>query len=152
MPDQDTRKRDMAKHLEFLGYSCEWQPDGWLYASHPVRWNVFLRSMPLGTLFHCTIHLGIVSDQKRLAFLEFLNRLNATTLAVRFTLERDESNGIFVLRARALAPGGYQRRAFGAWIDLWHRELERLRDGPSLEPETETEEAEDASAARATVN
>ena len=147
MADQDPRKRDVQKHLEFLGYTCEWQPDGWLYASHPVRWNIFVRPMPLGTLFHCSIRVGMLSDGKRLALLEFFNRLNATTMAVRFSLEREEPNGIHVLRARTLAPGDYQRRSFGAWIDLWHKELERLREGPSLDPEEEVEERRDKGSA-----
>lgn len=152
MLDEEASRKRIATHLEFLGYACEVQKDGWLYASHPVRWNFFVRPMPVGTLFHCTIHLGMVSEEKRAAFIEFFNRINSSTFFTRFTLERDEANGIFVMRARTLAPGAYRRREFGTFVDMWHKDLERLHEGPSLEPEEENEEKEDESKEQLVVN
>ena len=143
MADESTRTKAIARHLEFLGYTCEVQKDGWTFVSHPHRWDFFFRPGPVGVLFHCAIRVGIVSDEKRLEFLEFFNRINASSSFCRFTLERAEPNGIYVMRIRTLAPGSYRRREFGAFMDMWHKDLERLREGPSLEEDTE-EEQEDA--------
>ncbi len=128
-----------AEHLEFLGYQCERYRDGWLYAAHPVRWNFFLRPIASGVRFHCTIRLGPLSDAKRLAWLEFLNRRNQQSLVSRFTIEPDAE--VFVIRARTLAPREYRRAEFGVWIDMWHDDLAALfRDNPSLDEEEEHEE------------
>jgi hypothetical protein len=152
MLDEETSRKRIVKHLEFLGYTCEDQKDGWTFASHPHRWDFFFRLTPVGVLFHCTIRLGLLSEEKRLEFLEFYNRINASTLFCRFTLETTDPKDVFVVRIRTLAPGDYQRRQFGAFIDMWHKELERMREGPSLETGTDEEEQEQVSGERPVVN
>jgi hypothetical protein len=152
MAAEDTRSKDIAKHLEFLGYTCELHSDGWLYASHPVRWNFFLRPNELGVLFHSSINLGTLSDEKRSEWLEFVNRANSATLCVRFTIEHEPANGIFVLRGRTVGPRRYDRREFGAWMDTWHKDMERLREAPSPETEVEEEEPDETPAKGVSVN
>lgn len=152
MAAADARLKDIAKHLEFLGYTCEVQKDGWTFASHPVRWNFFWRPNDVGVLFHCSITLGMLSDGKRTEWLEFANRINASTLCARFTIEHEPANGIFVFRARTVGPRRYDRREFGAWMDIWHKDLDHLREAPSPESEVEDEEPEDAPAKGVSVN
>jgi hypothetical protein len=139
LDDEASRKR-IATHLEFLGYSCEEAKDGWTFASHPHRWDFFFRPMAVGVMFHCTIQLGLLSEEKHLEFLEFFNRINASSFFCRFTLERTNPEDVFVVRIRTLAPGGYHRRQFGASVDMWHKDLERLREGPALAEEDDVEE------------
>jgi hypothetical protein len=135
-----------AEHLEFLGYTCNWQPDGWLYASHAVRWNFFLRPTELGVRFHCTIHLGFLTERRRISSLEFLNRVNQQAFLVRFTLDYEPTTETFLARARMVAPAEYRRQEFGAWMDRWQGDLELLRDAPWADEEEEAEEADDTRA------
>ncbi len=137
----DDRERKLVTHLEFLGYESRIQDDGWIYASHPVRFNFFLRPVDVGVRFHSSIRLGILSDEKRLDWLEFLNKINEASYLARFTLERDDPGGVFVIRIRTVAPGDYHRREFGVWMDMWHKDVELLRGGP--EQETEVDDTEE---------
>ena len=152
MLDEETSRKRIARHLEFLGYTCEEPKDGWTFASHPQRWDFFFRPMTLGVLFHCSIQLGMLSEEKRLEFLEFFNRINASSLFCRFTLETTDPKEVFVVRIRTMAPGGYRRREFGAFVDMWHKELERLREGPSLETSSDEEEQEQVTGEHTVVN
>ena len=38
----------ITEHLEFLGYRCQAQDDGWTLAVHPTRPDFFVRVLPLG--------------------------------------------------------------------------------------------------------
>ena len=148
------RRHDYAMHLEFLGYACKWQRDGWLYAIHPVRWNFFLLPVEGGVRFHCSISIGLLSDQKRTAALEFLNQANQRTVLARFTLEYEAAFGCHFIRARTFLQGEeYERSEFGMWMDLWHTDLESLRGGPWAETDDEEgDEESEQTRAPSTVN
>jgi hypothetical protein len=147
----DGNERHHAGHLEFLGYECELQPDGWLHAAHPTRWNFFLKAVEIGVLFHCTIRIGLLTDARRSASIEFINRTNQHSLLARFTLEYDVALQSFLVRARMVAPLEYRRKEFGVWMDIWHKDLERLGDAPWTEVDEEEEEKPETRA-ESTVN
>jgi hypothetical protein len=136
----DDKLRPYSEHLEFFGYACETEPDGWLYAKHPVRWNFWLRRFEHGVRLQCTITLGLLSDARRRASLEFVNRVNEKSFHAKFTLEHEAPGDTYVVRARSVGPAQYVRREFGTWLDMWHKDLELLHEGPWLAEEDEQDE------------
>ena len=129
----------VAKHLEYLGYQVQLQPDGWTYAVHPVRHNIHLRASELGVRLHCLIWIG--NDvSSREAWLEFVNRANESSTVARFMFGRD-AEGTWFVRIRALLSGAYERRPFGLLLDAWHEDLAVLRTAPRVEePKVEADE------------
>ncbi len=136
-----------AEHLEFLGYQCERQDDAWMYAAHPIRLNFFLRPFGLGLRLYCPIRLGRLSATSRAEWLDFINHLNERTSISTFTLEFEETDRVFAVRIRAVAPGEYNRSDFGAWMDTWHEDLDLFRDGPEVREDECAEDGEAKSVA-----
>jgi len=137
----DSRRSPFARHLEHLGYRCEAEPNGWIFAGHPVRPDFYIRPGEWCVRFFTVFRLGLLSDAKRRAWLEFLNRMHEDTLVARFALV-EESTTAFCVHSRAVAPGEYRRAQFGVWVDAWNRDVDLLRQGPSLEEEPDVEDDE----------
>jgi len=126
-----------AEHFEFLGYQVAGPAnDGWYRAEHTRRWNFFFRPTGVGVRLHCTIHLGDRVLLKHREWLEFVNRFNGQALFVRAALEQD-ADGDYVLRLRALMAPQYERVLVGALMDMWHTDMDGVRDGPSLEDDAD---------------
>jgi hypothetical protein len=119
----------ITEHLAFHGYTCEAQPDGWTFATHPTRPDVFVRAFPLGVRLVAVFQVGRRHDARWAQWLWFANRCNETSVLVKFALmEGDE--GVMQLRASAFGPPTYARETFGAFLDTWHRDLALMEHAP----------------------
>jgi hypothetical protein len=142
MPDEATDP--ISNHLEFLGYETRTTPDGWCYSEHPKRFNLFCRKFTYGWRFHASVYIGRSLGDARAAFLEAVNSINEKSVIARFSLNRD-TDGDFSIRARALFHAEYRRACFGAFMDMWHCDLDQLSDlpkAPQDDEETESTETE----------
>jgi hypothetical protein len=139
----------LTRHLEYLGYQVEAQPDGWSYATHPVRFNIHVRPFELGVRLHCIVWIGDAVASRR-AWLQFVNRTNDATTVARFTFGRDEE-GTYYVRMRGLLPARYDRRLFGLLLDAWHEDLAHMRSAPR-EEHVEDDENNEARKPAAVVN
>jgi hypothetical protein len=131
-------------HLEYFGYATRLMPDGWSYSEHPKRFNLFYRKFPFGWRFHATVLVGRSLGEIEGAILAAINTINDKSVLVKFSLGRD-SDGDFMLRARAVFNGDYRRQEFGLFLDIWNSDLELLSEVPTVPHDQETDEfAEDA--------
>jgi hypothetical protein len=132
----------IAEHLEFLGYRCEAQDDGWTFAAHPARPDVFVRVFPFGLRIVALFDLGPLDEAACGQWVWFANRCNDAGLLVKFALAAREGGGR-LLRASAVCQGGYDRVAFGAFMDMWHHDLGLMSHAPGGETSGEAEEDEE---------
>ena len=133
----------IAAHLEYLGYEVRLAPKGWSYAQHPHRYRFDFRSWPLGIRLHCTVDIGAAIGNSRAAWLDFLNTANGHGHIAQFSLSED-SLGRHVVRIRAFVSGAYSRRAFALAMDMWHADLDLVRQKPQFHEESEAGERADA--------
>jgi hypothetical protein len=123
--------RQLANHLEFLGYSVQAgeEPDDWATATHPRRYNFFFMRTDGPILLHCVLTLGTEAEEQRHEWLEFINAGNLRSTLARFAMDKD-SDGDTIVRIKAVLPGTYDRRLFGDLLERWHDDQDRMRGGP----------------------
>jgi hypothetical protein len=132
----------IAAHLQYLGYEVRLDPKGWSDAQHPHRYRFDLRSWPLGVRLHCTVGIGAAIGNSRAAWLDFLNTANGHGHIAQFSLSED-SMGRHVVRIRAFVSGAYSRPAFALAMDMWHADLDLVRQKPEFHQEGEAGERAD---------
>jgi hypothetical protein len=140
----------VTRHLEYLGYQVEAQPDGWFYATHPVRFNIHFRPFELGIRLHCIVWVGNTVASRR-AWLQFTNRANDASTVARFTFGRDDEGTSYV-RMRGLLPARYDRGQFGLLLDAWHEDLAYMRTAPREEKVRDEGDAQEEEEPAVSVN
>jgi hypothetical protein len=130
-PATDHTRAAVVAHLEFLGYRLTADSDGWLSAEHPWRPDFYVKEFPIGWRLVAVFSLGLLTPESSDLWLRSLNRWNEASFVSRFTLSAQHGDGV-TLRVSALFAPDYDRVRFGQLMDLWHRELELIKDGPEL--------------------
>jgi hypothetical protein len=120
----------LREHLEFLGYRTEVQEDGWTFAAHAVRPDIFLKDFTFGTRVVALYELGTLGDEACGDWVWFANRCNDGALLLKFALATRE-DGDRLFRASAVFQGPYERVGFGVFMDLWHRDLGLMSHAPT---------------------
>ena len=119
----------IAGHLAYLGYEISEGSDGWSFARHTGRrYNFALRVFAQGIRLHCSVTVGALSGNSRLAWLEFLNGVGDRSDVTRFALVEEDK--AFCVRLRAWVSGAYSRAAFATAMDMWHDDQDLLRQKP----------------------
>jgi hypothetical protein len=131
------------EHLELLGYRTDVQEDGWTFAAHAVRPDIFLKDFAFGTRVVALYELGTLDDEACDEWLRVANRCNDGSLLVKFALATRE-DGMRVFRASAVFQGGYERVGFGVFMDAWHSDLGLMSHAPVTgDPAAEDDEDEE---------
>ena len=100
-------------HIEFLGYDVTVEEERGR-AQHPERWNIVYREFKGGVLFQTYFGVSDYGQENKAEFFEFLNSLNQGAVATRFYADED-----FDLVMEAWLPGGYEKQAFGLFVEQW---------------------------------
>ena len=120
-----------AAHLEYLGYTVRLDPEGWSYAQHPYRGDFHLRKFPEGIRLHGIVGIGAAIGNSRIAWLEFLNDANDRGQIAQFSLVED-TMGRHAVRMWTFVSGAYSRLTFSVVMDMWHNDLELVRQKPAF--------------------
>lgn len=113
----------VANHLEFLSYDARIEETR-LLALHPDKMNLLVRQFPHGLLFTAGWNTTERGREDKLGCLEFVNYLNRNAILARAFLDRD-----LALVFEAWHPPDYERKRFGTFMDIWHRDtIGQLRE------------------------
>ena len=107
----------IANHLQFLGYEVTAEAN-MTRATHPTRFNFFMRPYAGGILFTTIFGCSENAKQDRLGYLDILNSLNNGAAVARFYADKDSD-----LLIEAWHPEYYERVQFGAFIEAWDRDI-----------------------------
>jgi putative sensory transduction regulator len=119
----------IAGHLAYQGYEISHRPDGWSFARHTGRRYTFaLRVFADGIRLHCSVNVGRLSGNSRIAWLDFLNSVSDRSYVTRFALVEEEKT--YCVRMRAWISGAYSRAAFATAMDMWHDDSDLLQQKP----------------------
>jgi hypothetical protein len=108
-------------HLEFLGYSVT-EKGKTLLAKHSKQFNVFVRAYHGGVMVSGFFGSTEQAKTERLAFLEFLNEMNRTSIAARYYADKD--NDVIL---EAWYPGAYEKTRFGMFFDKFNLLRDQLQ-------------------------
>lgn len=111
---------EVKNHFEFLGYTVI-EGEDLLRCKHLDHMSISVQQFKSGILFVNFFSGSEYSKTHRTEFLEFCNSLNAKAVMVRAYVDKD---GDLVLEGWFM--GTYERQRFGGFIEIWHRDTERL--------------------------
>lgn len=111
----------VARHLEFLGYTVSTEQEGRLIATHTSKPNLVARDYKGGCLLTAFFGADTGAKRKRQGYLETINSLNSPATVARFYADSD---GDFATEAFYNYP--YDRAAFGRFMDLWDQDFSRV--------------------------
>lgn len=116
-----------ADHLEFLSYDVKIE-EGRFLAVHADKMNLLARAFPYGLVFTAGWNPSPRGLEDKPGFLEFVNYLNRNAIVCRAYLDRD-----LALVFEAWHPADYERKRFGLFMDIWHRDtIGQLREASEI--------------------
>jgi hypothetical protein len=101
-------------HLEFLGYTVT-DGEASLIARHDTNYNISVKSYNGGVLVVTFFGTTSKAKRDRVGFLEFLNGMNAGSVAARYY--EDNEGDVIV---EGWYPGAYDRANFGVFIEKFN--------------------------------
>lgn len=120
---------DFLTHLEYLGYEVQYTGEeedesgiGALHEHRPGLW-VFKRHIGIGVTI--TYGMGQNAVTYLSDYLRLLNRLNKESIISTFYTNADEEKPNVHICAMYAAT--YERRSFGTFMDMLHRDHDNLR-------------------------
>ena len=124
---EPTTFSEFANHLEFLSYDVTLE-EGRFLATHPDKMNLLARLFPYGIIFTAGWNPAPRALEDKAGFLEFVNYLNRNAIVCRAYLDRDSA-----LVFEAWHPADYDRKRFGVFMDIWHRDtIGQLREASEI--------------------
>ena len=109
---------DFVKHLEFLGHEIEpdEEEEDALLAKHQTRGTTTVRSYLDGILLQQYFRIKDDAKNRRLEFLEAVNKLNATARVTTYVGIGEERT---LLRMDGCYLGPYDKKKFGLFLDAY---------------------------------
>ncbi len=120
--------KQLANHFEFLGYKVEIfdkKDKPYFIARHDIHNNVVVQEYIPNFIYLRTYLLSPKAYSPDMT--ELTNKLaNNTDVASVFITENKETNGV-TLNFYALYTGGYSREIFGTFLELYKKDLDKIR-------------------------
>lgn len=114
--------KQIAEHLEYLGYSVEMSSASTVIARSTTKFNVRVRMFRSGFLFQSLIAMDKELVEKDvLAYFTLINKLNAQAGLLRFY--DDEYSSLY---CEYWHPGTYEKTTFGAFVELFNADIQGL--------------------------
>lgn len=125
---QSLTLRDIANHLEFLGYSIsrlELREDTeWVIAKHEDNNNWILQQPSEGIIF---VQIRLNTGKKHTAAMEkAVNTLNSVLDITRFFYTVDEADGLVEVRIESIYTGKYVKELFSKFYEMVENDQKRL--------------------------
>jgi len=113
---------DITTHLEFLGFEVTLE-EGQMVTAHATRLDMTIQQWEGGLLFtnFGTPTTYALKNLKNL--MRFINKLNSKAGTARYYL--NEHNQIII---EAYYPGDYNKKSFGAFLEIWEKELTNIKN------------------------
>lgn len=112
--------KQVYKHLDFLGYDVEVGSETLVNASHESRPNVQVSETDSGLLLFGLYAESDKAKSDRKGYLEFINEMNNNNQLVCWGTN---DNGLW---SQGFYSGGYDREAFGTFLEAWSSEIENM--------------------------
>lgn len=149
LSDSTDSSAQTVAHLEYLGYEVgRPDADGWVPATHPLRYNIHVRAFPIGFKLNCAVNIDVGPGSTVQDWRGYLNAATEQARFVQFSLFQDPS-GEYGVRMRAWISGAYSRPVFAIFMDMWHDDVDLIRRKPAFPP---PEEAVDIRATSGTIH